>query len=138
MIMGFKQRFPWGEPTYFREKILSGVGFGPLQGPPKIHTMRAAKRWKPGDLIHMAYGVRSENYEQFNKNIEGLQRVISVQDVTVKGNASSWSLVIDGKDCSDKMPFLIVNDGFSNSDEFFKWFKKPFTGQIVHWTDWRY
>lgn len=27
MILGFKQKFPWGEPTNFREKILSGAGY---------------------------------------------------------------------------------------------------------------
>lgn len=26
MILGFKQQFPWKQPTYFREKILAGVG----------------------------------------------------------------------------------------------------------------
>lgn len=148
MILGFKKTFPWGEPTNFKEKILAGVGFGPIAGPPKIHTIRAGSRWKAGDLIHMAYGVRSKNYEQFNKGIEGLQRVVSVQEIEMEWfeNAKqkgSWivKITIDGKFVHDPRETnrLAVNDGFASFLEFFDWFShKDFKGQIIHWTDYRY
>lgn len=160
MILGFKKVFPWGEPTNFKEKILAGVGYGPIAGPPKIHTIRAGSRWKAGDLIHMAYGVRSKNYEQFNKGIEGLQRVVSVQDVFIPFSIYAYemrmvSILIDDEplfsgqvmkngsnSCSpDDRKFIesfAKNDGFKDSMEFFKWFRKDFEGQIIHWTDYRY
>ena len=60
MILGFKQKFPWGEPTYFKEKILAGVGYGPIAGRPKIHTIWDGFRWEKGMNIQMAYGVRMD------------------------------------------------------------------------------
>jgi len=102
MVLGFKQKFPWGEPTCFREKILLCVagatpgkkvlcdfsqGFQKLpkiEIYPKLHTIRAGNRWKPGQKIHMAYGVRTKNYEQFNKGIPELEFVKSVQNIEMK------------------------------------------------------
>src|SRR5882672_516160 len=110
MILGFKLMFPWGEPTYFMEKIWASVGrrdlgmmnsksgktipylYYPSEGnpegvkmwTPKLHTIRAGNRWKAGMNMQMAYGVRSKNYEQFNKGIEELRQVVSVQDIEVR------------------------------------------------------
>src|SRR5690554_3897274 len=108
MILGFKQYFPWHTeknpaPTFFREKILAGVGYtwspvvdSPVKNAkeiselyqctitPKIHTIRAGNRWKSGDKIHMAYGSRTKNYQQFNKGIPELERVKSTESISVK------------------------------------------------------
>lgn len=195
MILPFKQYFPWHTkanpaPTYFREKILSGVGYlltqeiadrlklyGIITHPdsiyiPKLHTIRAGNRWKAGDLMHMAYGVRTKNYQQFNKGIPELEMVKSVQEVEIKwkrqkmfGIASHEyiDVFVDNRliiQCSVAEPFMgsthyyrhisgselgkistdliAINDGFVDLFEFFRWFNKDFTGQIIHFTDLRY
>ena len=111
MICGFKQKFPWGEPTYFREKIWACVGYRDLgaidkkSNPmpylfvpglnqkqhytnyhPKIHTIREDphNRWKVDNSIQMAYGVRTKNYCQFNKGIPELEKCVSVQTIVIK------------------------------------------------------
>ena len=64
MILGFKQQFPWGGQTFFKEKILHSVGlmcnggrivkYNPYEYigamGKKFHTMREDPydRWKPG------------------------------------------------------------------------------------------
>lgn len=165
MILGFKKTFPWGEPTNFKEKILAGVGYmqilsGSIGGNltvkiderPKIHTIRAGNRWKAGDLIHMAYGVRSKNYEQFNKGIDGLQRVVSVQTIRIScvvvptkrgGDPETYWPKIEIDDLEkiktkDRVVEFVKNDGFDSIPQFCKWFRKDFKGQIIHWTDYRY
>ncbi|HMM02017.1 MULTISPECIES: hypothetical protein [unclassified Dysgonomonas] len=84
MILSYKQKFPWGEPTYFREQIRntafdyigSCISQYDNEGNNlsdlwivnrKIHTIRddIYNRWKPGMIIQHAYGVRTSNYECF-------------------------------------------------------------------------
>lgn len=164
MVLGFKQKFPWGEPTYFREKIwLAGTyknitpgkkvlcdfsqGFqkiSKIEIYPKLHTIRAGNRWKAGDKIHMAYGVRTKNYEQFNKGISELEYVKSVQNFAIKWYPGddihpngSITVGIDGT-IIDDVNQLAINDGFDDLLYFMKWFNKDFTGQIIHWTNLRY
>lgn len=114
MNLGFKQTFPWGEPTYFREKILLGAGYGILRDTdevdhvikptsihlqviysfgqivPKLHTFREDKhdRWKAGRTIQMVY--RGKNYsikDHFNKDTPELQKCVSTQKIEiVNGN----------------------------------------------------
>jgi len=110
MILGFKKQFSWGEPTYFREKILCVVGYAMLEEcgilkrirvtsytnniiqkisgiKPKIHTIREDKhnRWKAGRSIQMVY--RGKNYsieDHFNKGIDELSKCIHVQTISIK------------------------------------------------------
>lgn len=103
MILGFKQNFPWDEPTNFREKILAGVKIvtpldvftafktdpkNNLSGwKPKIHTMREDphNRWKAGMSIQMVY--RGKNYsilDHFNKGIPELEKCVSTQKIKIK------------------------------------------------------
>ena len=58
MILCYKKFFPWGEPTNFKAKILSGK---------KKHTIRRDKnnRWITGRKIQHAHGVRTKNYDHF-------------------------------------------------------------------------
>lgn len=188
MTLGFKEFFPWSTkdnpaPTYFREKILASAGYMWLtmiypqgKGKPviegesfakkgcilhqkKLHTIRAGSRWKAGDIMHMAYGVRTKNYQQFNKGIPELERVKSVQKIEIKYLTPSEKksmegtsyynpeIYIDGKFFRN-YNMIAINDGFTNDPDlrygkdaveyFLRWFSKDFTGQIVHWTDLRY
>jgi len=188
MTLGFKQKFPWGEPTYFREKILASVGYGistnvdtgtkdiiksnhvivtnAIFGQikhPKLHSIRAGSRWKAGQKIHMAYGVRTKNYEQFNKDIPELEFVKSVQSIRLTwvyknayietklplrkitgpyGEFEYYPVIwIDGRNINESeatIERLAINDGFDTVNDFFRWFNKDFTGQLIHWTNFRY
>ena len=103
MILGFKQHFDKKklEPTYFREKILAGVGVITINGDninpkgpilqdgfkPKIHTLRLDPhdRWKQGMSIQMVY--RGPNYsilDHFNKGIPELEKFVSTQKIEIK------------------------------------------------------
>lgn len=115
MVLGFREHFDKAKtkPTYFREKILAGVGmirwehkgqwyitdlnkFNSEQKflgnesnltpdhKPKIHTIREGHRWKAGDRMHMAYEHRTKNYRQFNKHIPELEFVKGVQSIRIK------------------------------------------------------
>lgn len=115
MILGFKQHYPWGDPTFFREKILVGVdrlptvGVAPLPKKEdfnsKIHTMREDKhdRWKAGMSIQMVY--RGKNYsilDEFNKGIPELSKCISTQSIILyfseyAGQTKMVSIYIDGR-----------------------------------------
>lgn len=165
MILPFKQYFPWHTeknpaPTFFREKILAGVGYlttkeiaerlkidyGVITHPesiytPKLHTIRAGNRWKAGDKIHMAYGSRTKNYQQFNKGIPELERVKSTESISVKYLKGLLlpSVAINGHILTDsEIDTLAINDGFEGINDFFNWFNVDFQGQIIHFTDLRY
>ena len=68
----YKQKFPWGESTFFRRKIEEKV---------KKHTIRmdVHNRWHAGIKIQHAYGVRTKKYEQFGEGI-----CISTQSLTAR------------------------------------------------------
>lgn len=185
MILGFKQQFPWKEPTYFREKILAGgdgiknqkpwppkhwfPGAGDLafimQQTPKIHTMREDPydRWKPGMSIQMVYrGPKYSILDHFNKGIPELEKLKGKQKCRVQYNDKITpdlrpcgiyiddQLVWEGfvgksfaNSCGSEkdrkwIESFAKNDGFESSIEFFRWFKKDWSGFILHWTDFRY
>jgi hypothetical protein len=195
MTLGFKQSFPWKEPTHFREKILAGVGrvwikdeetekefasdksWGtdmaikfiqasmPTPFHKKIHTLRADphNRWKAGRKIEMVYrGAGYKILSHFNKGIPELEKCVSTQKIEIEfnnkitdeltpcgvyiDNQVYWSGFVHSNgavSCSskydlDKIILLVNNDGFNNTTDFFRWFKKDFTGKILHFSDLRY
>ncbi len=136
MILGFKQKFPDGTATNFKEKIWQGE---------KIHSLRESDRFRAGMSIQMAYGVRTKHYQQFNKGIESLSKCISRQRIFITYNG--WALeatVGDNKYLAGyDMQQLIKNDGLTEM-EFINWFfpdykvKDEWSGFIIHWTDFKY
>lgn len=135
MILSFKDKFV--------EKILSGE---------KIHTIREDKhhRWKPGNKIHFATGIRTKNYKQFFEGeCKSVQRIIikCVWDV-----CPNVTVFIDGKELkAEQLISLVKNDGFNtynfmglNLQDFFEFFfpvmgkDKIYVGIIIHWTDFKY
>lgn len=141
MILGFKTKFPWGEPTSFREKIL--YNFVDYPNPllqPKLHTIREGFRIKPGDTLHMATGVRTKFYNQFNKGIPGLEKCISVQSVRIFSDVKEVWIETSKKKIYKKLLLseiktLALNDGFDSVEQFWKWFDRDCIGQIIHWTN---
>ena len=138
MILGFKQFFPSGEPTWFKNKIWASIDKTNLLNiAPKLHSIREGERWREGMKIHMAYGVRTKNYDQFNKGIAELQVCKGVQKIIISPNANLIMIDGDGLNLYTKQ-ILAVNDGFNNYKDFQYWFKDGLHGQIIHWTDYRY
>lgn len=132
MILGFKEYFKDGTPTNFESKILRGE---------KIHSMREGRRWRPGNSIQMAYGVRTKQYRQFNADCQELQFCISVQKVFMT-LSHALEVSVDNNYLSTlQIISLIQNDGLTR-EQFLNWFfpgnKDEWSGQIIHWTDFKY
>lgn len=141
MTLGFSRKFPWGEPTGFKTKILAY--WEGNRSNCKFHSIRQDphKRWKAGRLIHMAYGVRTKNYHCFKqtKCISTQEIVIKYPKVAAHEGSGYPEIYIDGKYCNliwrEK---LAKNDGFDSLNDFYRWFSQDYKGVIIHWTDLRY
>jgi len=138
MILAFSNNnIVTGEKTGFVEKILSGE---------KIHTLRKGHRWKAGMQIHMATGIRSSRYHQFNKGIDHLSTCISTQKIEIEAKdhteyMNDYKIFVDNRELSLRdMQELAWNDGFDCLASFWMWFSNQelFPDQIIHWTDKRY
>ncbi len=134
MILAFKQTFPDGTATNYENKIIEGS---------KIHTLREGNRWQEGYFIHMATGVRTKQYNQFNKERKDLQLCKGTKEIFM--SYKKWGVIEITVDDRYLMPYevdkLISNDGLLRH-QFVNWFfsNKEFCwgGQIIHWTDFKY
>lgn len=117
MVLGFKKQFV--------DKIKNGS---------KIHTIREDKhkRWKEGNTIHFATGVRTKKYKQF---ISGM--CFGVQEIYIDNEQTV--VMVDGRRLTFyEIETLAKNDGFDSVCDFLKWFGDNFTGRIIHWTKLKY
>lgn len=156
------------EPTNFREKILAGANYfqpsgeEPVRnGPsthsvsikyfvPKIHTFREDPhdRWKAGMKVSMVYrGAGYKIIDWFNEGIPELGTIKSIQKIQLRWVEtklenrviSTLLIFIDNKGFPfNRYEELFANDGFKSRVQFFKWFKKDWSGKILHFTDLRY
>ena len=148
MILGFKPQF--------KNPILAGT---------KIHTIREDRhnRWKAGNTIHFATGVRTKNYNQFDIGL-----CYAVQPILLVNHGNHYYCKIQTgeneyihNDCVEHhrgdyhvrfyrrsypagesmLNDVCTNDGLT-WDEFKNWFipndGDKFEGKIIHWTDFRY
>ena len=127
MILSFKHQF--------KRPILNGS---------KIHTIRADKgnRWKAGNKIHFAVGLRTPRYNCFKTGI-----CVSVQKIKIeyaknksgKPIGKPLILIDDSVYLDDTLlNAFVAADGFSSLKAFFEWFDTDFEGKIIHWTDFKY
>lgn len=140
MILGYKKIFPWGGPTNFKPKILSGK---------KKHSLRQDKnnRWKTGRKIQHAHGVRTKQYDHFAdgecKSTQEIEILVSDKQIKDsypiyfnKNEMIYFIIKIDTQILTlQKIKILAENDGFDCVYDFFQWFKKGFSGKIIHFTD---
>lgn len=65
MILSFKQQFPWGTPTNFESKILSGI---------KKHSIREDKhrRWKAGRKMINYDDLTEADYETIRRIVDSI------------------------------------------------------------------
>lgn len=119
MILAFNRQFV--------EKILNGQ---------KVHTIRQDNhnRWKPGNKIHFATGVRTDKYNQFAsgycKSINGIF-IDSKNKIIMIGNDQAGWKILD----HDSALKLMQSDGFDSPDKFWQWFNKPFEGKLIWFTN---
>lgn len=156
MKIGYSDKFPWGEVTNFRKKIINGLG-KPVAvsfGMPKIHTFRTDEknRWPPlSKTIHHTYFNRSPKEDIF-----AITPCTGIQHVAIVWKPKQIRILIDGKlytthprPCKEeeismsfehleRMRELAWADGFDSPEQFFKWFSQDWAGKIIHWTDKRY
>ena len=167
MILPFSTQLN-GKPTYFVEKIHSGLLQNDLMNgfdlgynynfnldmlvacEPKIHTIREDKnnRWKVGTEIHFYINTRQKNMFQFAPVLT----VVRVQNIEIiyvpfegkKQDARPFvrvdgRLIYDvGQTLYSQMNEFAQNDGFDSINEFFEYFNKDFTGKLIHWTNCKY
>ena len=143
MTLGFKTQFK-GKPTGFVEKILAGE---------KVTTIRPDQhnRWKVGNKIHFATGVRTKNHKQFaGGECTDVQEIkitsanslpknqyngcVYIIDIPIKGVVfqMSYCIEIAGKLLTtQEIEALAKADGFDSTEAFFDWFNKDFEGKII-------
>jgi hypothetical protein len=133
MILGFK--------TQFAPAVAAGT---------KPHSIRQGSRWRVGMSIQFYQNVRQKS--QVKIRPDAVATV--VQTITIAhpgerflGPARQPTITIDGRQLTPlECQELARRDGFDDFAlllRFFKenhglGFKKPFTGQLVGWTDLRY
>lgn len=163
MILPFSTQIN-GKPTYFPEKILSGLKdleiteeirnfilsdyyheeINILDLNPKMHTIRNDKnnRWKKGVMIDFFINCRQPNMFRFAPRIP----VVSTQKVFMTYAFNDViEISVSGKYITDVLQFA-KNDGFDTWEDFFNYFypkiinnpEECFSGKIIHWTDLRY
>jgi hypothetical protein len=163
MILPFSTKLN-GKPTYFVEKIHSGiiehldVGIDgifleksdinkSIGSRPKIHTIREDKnnRWQVGTKIHFFINARQKDMFQFAPVLP----VVSVQkfeivyyndrETLMNDLPLKKAIAINEKRLpEDKWLELAQNDGFDTVEAFFEYFNDDFEGKLIHWTDKRY
>lgn len=167
MILSFKTKNA-GKPTYFVEKIHSGLLQNELlQGfdlgddhefdldvlcscEPKIHTLREDlnDRWKVGLMIDFFINARQKNMFRFGPKIP----VVRTQKVNIlemdwartelcyhTKKEKIFSIIVDGvRLTTEQIEVFSKNDGFDNAEHFFEWFSSDWSGKLIHWTDFRY
>lgn len=162
MIVGYKEKFPWGDPTDFEKKILASQIPNTaelLEVVPKIHTIRKdeSDRWHRARQnflkIHHTVHVRQKTQRTF-----WINECTGIQDMEITWeecdpmmvrilpviNSPEWHgriprVYIDSIEIGlDMILQLAKNDGFNSTTDFFRWFHEDFAGKIIHWTDFRY
>ena len=122
MVIGFKERF-----------------IKPILAKTKKHTIRedAHNRWKEGMKMHMATGVRTKKYNQFNEDT--CKSIQEIEIIRTSDYLEKTIIKIDGRNLTqDEVQQLAWNDGFDNLIDFWMWFADGFKGKIIHWTEMRY
>lgn len=125
-------------------------------------------RWKAGRKIEMVYrGAGYKILDHFNKGIPELGNCKSTQQIRIAWSGDDSEdiigvlskaigiqrkhlvIIVDGKEVAEftftdsavgstDPQSIIKKDGFDDPFQFAKWFKKDWSGKIIHWTDFRY
>lgn len=133
MILGFKISFDDGKQTFFKQRILWGLGEKYVEAyykdawktllhsrdvcePHKYHTIRRGYRWEPGMKIHFATGVRTKQYDNF-----AIAECTAVEEIFMTSFNGQLEMSIEGR-YTDNWDELAKNDGFDSVQAFEKFF----------------
>lgn len=164
MTLGFKREIN-GKPTFFAEKIASYLVkkhprymesdefeefikskyYDDLQYvlclTDKLHTIRrdAGNRWKAGMKIHAVINNRTKDRLQFLpefecKEVQHIKIYPYEKNIWVAYKNNMFMRLLSNKETNT----LAINDGFLSVADFWDYFKEPFEGKIIHWTNKRY
>lgn len=154
-VITFSRFFPphhvhHGQPTDFVEKFWSGLlkidrelyadylhpdGVPYEEYPPKFHTIRAGLRFKAGDKFSPRIW---QNVPYKSKQLQFAPDMVvkKTWGFEMKCGAAKGALVqecfINGKRANASQ--IAKNDGLELVD-FLSWFNRPFTGQVISWTE---
>lgn len=134
-VLTFSKVFPQkhinaGEPTNFKEKILSGE---------KIHTIRPqTNKWKIGDQISMRYWSGKPYHSKQEIFCEKFE-VVELLPIEIHINLYDHNFIKikGGKTWEDRFfqrefDLIAKNDGLT-FDQMQSWFKESFTGTLIAW-----
>lgn len=130
-VLTFSKQFPKkhinaGEPTNFKEKILSGE---------KIHTIRPeTNKWKIGDQISMRYWTGKPYHSKQEIFCEEFA-VVELLPIEINFNIYISYIEINKKRLNrinEEWGLLAKNDGLT-FEQMQNWFNKPFTGTLIAW-----
>jgi len=104
---------------------------------PKLHTIRkdAANEWSAGLDIQLVVNIKTPDEFQFAPTLK-CQSVQRIQiDYSNLINAAGPAVFIDYQLIDQEtLLCLAINDGFPTIADFFAYFNKEFTGNLIHWT----
>lgn len=97
--------------------------------PPKKHTIR-----KTDSKV-----VSGTELELSMKDFIFTPKIKCISTQLIVINSNGRNITVSGKSLGDEeIEKLISNDGFDSENEFWDYFKTPFIGKIIHWTELRY
>lgn len=117
----------------FVERIISGI---------KIHTIREDKhnRWKVGNSIQFWRGnprnVRNNPY-QFGEGICQEVKPIKIDPINNEITIFYNKHISEDIGLIDSLNEIAKNDGFDSWEQMKEWFKEPFVGKIIYWTQFK-
>lgn len=165
-VITFSRNFPVGhsnagQPTHFVEKIYKGLylmksvpkeiqdtfNYSIMNDTsilPKIHTIRAGKRWKVGDKfsprvwtgkpyaskqLEISPELTLQTVIDFEIELDKDYICILIGDAVMYEENSTFCTQLEA------LTTLAKNDGLSLQDfkDWFKWGKQPFKGQLLSW-----
>jgi hypothetical protein len=164
MKLTYKEKFPWGKPTLFKEKVLESKKtyfvedkmhtHGPLVILPKIHYFKEdpGNRWPPvSKRIHHIYHNLTPKEDCFLENgCTGVQKIeifhpptlpairIYIDEKLYLSYPKGGSAISVPYHFVERMIELCQNEGFDHPADFLKWHDENFKGKIIHWTLKRY
>lgn len=105
---------------------------------PKLHTIRkdVDDLWRAGMEITMVIDKDSPQEFQFAPILS----CQSIQKIELHKTDNGWVQIrIDGRFLTaEEVQQFAVNDGFSNADALYAYFKGSFKGKLIHWTAFKY
>lgn len=127
-ILTFSRVFPAyhpkaGQPTFFVGGILSGF---------KKHTIRAGNRFKAADTFSPCYWSGKPYRSKQQVFFEDMK---VVKTYTFSKDLISDKFYLNGKPIDDGLLTEIAENDFLSLEDFKAWFHKPFTGQIICWSN---